>query len=121
MTRFDVILVVVLLGVSLCVTPVASAVSSRGHAESVTVVGPQGSTTVPLEEPRRLVVKGLRGDVVVVLDGHGVRVAESDCPDQVCVRTGLIASPGATIVCIPNGVSVTVGGDDHEAADVIVR
>ncbi|MGB4593122.1 MAG: NusG domain II-containing protein [Coriobacteriia bacterium] len=121
MTRGDRILLVALAVAALLFTPVALAVAGGSTARTATITGPAGTTTVSLDEPRRLVVEGLESDVVVVVSNGRVRVERSGCPDQTCVRCGATAVPGAVIVCIPNGVSVTVGGDDSAAPDVIVR
>lgn len=121
MTRGDRILLVALAVAALLFTPVALAVAGGSAANTATITGPAGTSTISLDEPQRLVVEGLQSDVVVVVSDGLVRVAESGCPDQTCVRCGSTGVPGAVIVCIPNGVSVTIGGDDSAAPDVIVR
>ena len=57
------------------------------------------------------------GEHVTVLAEPGrIRVLESDCPDKLCMRMGWTASPAKPVVCLPNGVAVTVtgggGGED---------
>ncbi|MHB1340474.1 MAG: NusG domain II-containing protein [Coriobacteriia bacterium] len=121
MTRGDRMLVAVLAVLALLFTPAALALAGGSTAGTAVVEGPWGSTTVSLDEPGRHVVEGLVSDVVVVVSGDGVSVAESGCADHTCVRCGSVKTPGAAVVCIPNGVSVTVGGDDREGPDVIVR
>ena len=58
-------------------------------------------------------------DTIVSLDGAGVRiefksgrvrVEQSDCPNQLCVRTGWISRPGRSIICVPNEVLVELRG-----------
>lgn len=46
---------------------------------------------------------------VSVEDG-GVRVAQSDCPTQDCVHTGVISRRGQSIVCLPARLTVTIEG-----------
>lgn len=46
---------------------------------------------------------------VRVEDGQA-RVAESSCPDGLCVRMGATSRAGAAIVCLPNRVSVVLEG-----------
>lgn len=41
---------------------------------------------------------------------RGVCVAESDCPTQDCVRTGVITRAGQSIVCLPGRIVVTLEG-----------
>lgn len=48
-----------------------------------------------------------------IADG-GVRVKSSDCPDKICVKTGLVSHEGMSAVCMPNRVIVTVEGTDEK-------
>ena len=45
---------------------------------------------------------------VIVLSPEGVCVADADCPDRICVRTGMITRSGEAIACVPNRVVVTL-------------
>jgi len=46
-----------------------------------------------------------------------VRVAQADCPDQVCVHQGWIADGRVPIVCLPNQLIVQIeeGGSPLDA------
>lgn len=48
--------------------------------------------------------------LTVTVSSGKVAVTGSDCPGQICVKTGAISSPGASIICVPAGVAVTVSG-----------
>jgi len=62
-------------------------------------------------EPQTLDVTGVLGPMVIVADGKGsIRVTESTCPDQICVRTTPARSPGDQVICVPNHVVITVEG-----------
>ncbi len=61
--------------------------------------------------------------VILVLDGQGgIRFGESDCPDQICVHSGVLSKPGQFAACLPNGVVVKIipGKQDHEAPELIL-
>ncbi len=53
-------------------------------------------------------------------DGRGnVRMHSSTCKNQLCVEQGWLGADaqsdnGRWIVCLPNGVSITVSGDENE-------
>ena len=49
----------------------------------------------------------------------GVRVTQSDCPTQDCVRTGQISKAGQSIVCLPARIVITLAGTTADY-DVIV-
>ena len=69
--------------------------------------------TEPLEIPA--------GEHVTVLAEPGrVRVEHSDCPDQLCVKMGWSSQPAKPIICLPNGVTVTVVGGAEER-DAVLR
>lgn len=50
------------------------------------------------------------GMVITVADGK-VSVKESNCPEQLCVHSAPISGKGGMIVCLPNRVVITVGGE----------
>ena len=39
---------------------------------------------------------------------HRIRFLSSDCPDQICVKSGFLSRDGDTAICMPNRVSLTV-------------
>ena len=45
---------------------------------------------------------------VIVLSPEGVCVADADCPDRLCVKTGMITRAGEAIACVPDRVVVTM-------------
>ena len=52
---------------------------------------------------------------------EGVRFSESDCPDQVCVRSGLLTRAGQLAVCLPNRVIVRLTGAAAPEVDAVIR
>ena len=40
----------------------------------------------------------------------GIAFIASDCPDQLCVRSGYLSLPGQLAACLPNRVSLSVTG-----------
>lgn len=58
----------------------------------------------------------------VEIDGKRVRMAESNCQDQVCVRTGWLTRAGQASVCLPSRVVVKLTGqEDDNGVDAIVQ
>lgn len=57
-----------------------------------------------------------------VRDGE-IAFVKSDCPDQICVRTGFLSRPGQMAACLPNNLILVminrVAGDDD--LDIFVR
>lgn len=52
--------------------------------------------------------------------GRGVHISETNCPKKVCAHSGWAASPGETIVCLPNKVLLEVEGEGH-GYDAVIR
>ncbi len=86
----------------------------RAPAARVSVQYPDGHTAVyALDEPRTVEIAGSNGIGLIVEIGNGrARVAQSDCPDQVCVHSGWLSRNGQTAACVPAGVCVQILGGD---------
>ena len=71
---------------------------------------------LPLDKDRIVSVEGPRGRTIVEIRNHRVRIADSACPNKLCIKQGWIDSGG--LVCLPNKVVVTIGG--HEGKNTAV-
>lgn len=78
--------------------------------KAVVLVAGQERLVLPLGQDGRHELDVGHGHMVLEVKDDAVRVAESDCDDQVCVRTGWIRTPGRPIVCAPYRVLVEVRG-----------
>jgi hypothetical protein len=56
-------------------------------------------------------------NTLVVEDGYAW-MTDSDCPDKICEHMGKIHMNGQLIVCLPNGVIVTVEGGEDSGVDI---
>ncbi len=68
--------------------------------------------------PYSLTVKG-NFSVTLEISSDGVRFISSECPDKLCVHSGLLTA-GSSAACLPAGVSVTVKGNGTRSVDGIV-
>ncbi len=59
------------------------------------------------------------GDVRFEVKDREIAFIESDCPGQECVHAGWLHSPGSSMACLPNKVSVTLTGESE--VDVIAE
>lgn len=119
MTRADRIVIAVVAALALASWPAALlANGALSPLRTVTITGPAGVSRLPLDRDAHVEVRGLTGTVTVRVAHGTVAVAESSCPDRSCVRQGAVSS--GAIVCVPNGVTVRVGGD-ADALDACVR
>lgn len=76
------------------------------------------NSVVPLDENRIITVKGENGTVnVIQIEDGKVKMAEANCPDQICVHTRPAEKDGQSIVCLPNRVVVEVISTKKETID----
>ena len=81
---------------------------SGGGTVEITVGG-ELFGTYALSEDRTLVVPGVNGgENTVVFENGQVHVQAASCPDHLCVRQGQISHRGQSVVCLPNGLVITV-------------
>ncbi|MDO8963051.1 MAG: NusG domain II-containing protein [Coriobacteriia bacterium] len=120
MTRGDRIVVAIVAVLAAAAWPLSALASSAQGADTVIVTAPHGSSRLPLDREGRVSIEGLHGPVTLVIENGSVRVADSSCPDGLCVHQGAVATPGGAIVCAPNAVSVRIGGGG-DAPDAVVR
>jgi len=54
-------------------------------------------------------VRGPLGDSIFeYIEGRGVHMISSPCPDKICIKQGYINKAGESIVCLPNRVIITL-------------
>lgn len=99
---FLIIVFVVVLAFAIWLYPVFS---EQGNDAQIK----QGAETktVSLLEDKEIVIDG----AIVRIADKKISIIESDCPDKVCVNTGEISKKGESIVCVPNGIVITIGGE----------
>jgi len=120
MTRGDRVLIAALVCVTLLSWPLAAALAGGQEAQAV-IVGPAGESVVSLVQDAEYRIEGTLGDVVVRVADGAIRVEASGCPDQTCIHTGAVSSPGSVIACVPNRVVIRVGGRSDVGLDARIR
>lgn len=74
---------------------------------------------VSLNENSVIPIETEFGKNTVVIEKGEVFVTDSNCPDELCEKDR-ISKSGESIVCLPNRLSVNVGGKNKEEVDVIL-
>ena len=104
----------------------AGAANPSGHAVATIARDGVAIETIDLDavkNPYTLRLEDERGVNMVAVEPGRIRVAEADCPDEVCVHTGWIDGPATPIACVPHGLTVTVAreGGDGDGLDAVAR
>lgn len=86
-------------------------ITATSHLEAVlTVSGTEVWRTnladITTQQTHKVTVDA--GSLTVLAEAGKVRVASSDCKDQICVHTGWLTSAGQTAVCLPFKVVLKV-------------
>lgn len=118
--RNDVILIG---GILLLVCVAAGLLLLRGEGTTVRVeVDDRVVGVYPLSVDREIEIpSGENGEgrnLLVIRDGRAA-VTEASCPDGICAAHRPISRVGESIVCLPNGVVITVVGEDENQPDII--
>jgi len=71
-----------------------------------------------LDTDRELVL--LNGKMLIEVKGKKLRVKKSECPRQLCVKTGWIQYTGETIVCVPFKTLIEINSGDTPVVDAVV-
>ena len=79
----------------------------------VTITHNGNSQTLSLQDDTVITVNG----VSVQIKNNKVRVTSSECSDKVCKNMGEISKNGESIVCLPQGVAITIkkANDGYDA------
>jgi len=99
----------------------SSGLPSRRSARAFVSVGREVVLEVRLDRDAEYGVGARLGPVKLAVEDGAIRVAESGCPQQICVRMGARRRPGEIIACVPNALVVKLGGADPDAPDAVTR
>lgn len=90
--------------------------NSRGSKTAVITCG-EVKSELSLEKDGVFTLEGAEFEVK---DGK-IRIVNAACPDKLCEKTGFIGAPGQSIICVPNKITVFIGGEnDGESADAVI-
>ncbi len=105
--RYDVILIIALLFVSIMALLLINAFKSEGAYALVSVNGEEVAR-YSLWENGEYSLNG--GTNVLVIENGVAYLKDASCPDKLCVNQGRIAFSGETITCLPNKLTVSIVG-----------
>ena len=89
-----------------------------GNTVKVTVDG-ELYATYPLDENITVEIKTENGYNILVIENGAARVEKASCPDGVCSSHRPIRFGGASIICLPNKVVVSITSEDDSGLDII--
>ena len=118
--RNDVILIAVLVLLGGALAVFLWLTRQDGGYVSVQVDG-ERLMELSLSEDARIVLGSGEHTNTLVIENGAARVAEADCPDQICVSQGAVRYEGESIVCLPHQLVVTVEGGASNDVDAAAK
>ena len=92
-----------------------------GQTATTAVVFKDGQPITELNLLQNKVFTLPSNEMEIEVNAGRVRVARSNCPKQICVRSGWIKEPGEVIVCVPNKVLIEIRSPKGPRLDAVVR
>ncbi|EQB4339196.1 NusG domain II-containing protein [Clostridium botulinum] len=75
-----------------------------------------------VKEKRQLKInyndKDHKGYNVIEIDKGSIRFIDADCPDKVCIKSGVLKKPGETAACLPHKLIITIEKNDKEVDEL---
>lgn len=122
-TRWDLLLAALVLLAAGALALLLLPRQSAENTQAVVKLDNQVIATLPLDpEGDQSVfypIDGCPYPLTLECRGGAVRVAESQCPGEDCLRTGWISRPGTQIICLPNRLVVSIQGAAPPSFDAI--
>lgn len=127
MTRGDIVLILSTIAITALIWTSFRVIPGRTVSDIVAVVRVNGKeiTRVPVNGSTmaQKTIKIPRGEATIEYGQGKVRVLPLPrhvCPKGICWKSGWISTPGQSIVCVPNHMTITLEGAKTEI-DSIVR
>lgn len=77
-------------------------------AKRLYLISENGKTNIPLKSE---MMKLHGGEVLIEVTEEGARFIKSDCPNELCVKSGWVRKCGETAVCVPNRLALVMECD----------
>jgi len=118
LTRGDKILASSLILISVLSFTVLKAVKEPGQIAVIKVENLQ-KFSKNLNRAAKFSVSGHISGTSIEIVGGAIRVISSGCPQKLCVRQGSIRQTGEIIVCVPNKLTISIGGARKNKFDAV--
>lgn len=89
-----------------------------GSAKTVTITQGESRVSYSLAENREIELDC--GGTIVIKNGE-VSAIHMPCPDKICEKSGPISSPNESLLCLPNGVAVTIEPETEDKLDGVAQ
>lgn len=75
----------------------------------------------PLDTERVITLEGKIGPSTIEIKDGKAAFIESSCTNKICIKMGWISKPGQFAACLPNGILITIKGDNTSEVDDVAE
>ena len=116
---------IALLGAVIVISAVAAFMLRQGQAD-IALIYQDGQLIQSIDlsavtEPYSFVVESLTETNRIAVENGRIRISESNCPDEACIRQGWIAGGNTPIVCLPHRLIIKLETATAPDIDAIAR
>ena len=108
--RNDIILVASLLLVAIISLVLVLSSRQRNITTAKVYVQNELQLTVDLAKNDEYIIEGTKGNLTVETKNGAIRVKESNCPHQDCVKMGFVNTSNRPIICAYNATYIVIEG-----------
>ena len=108
--RNDIILVASLLLVAIISLVLVLSSRQRNITTAKVYVQNELQLTVDLAKNDEYIIEGTKGNLTVETKNGAIRVNESNCPHQDCVKMGFVNTSNRPIICAYNATYIVIEG-----------
>ncbi|MCX7884965.1 MAG: NusG domain II-containing protein [Caloramator sp.] len=124
MKKFDIIIILSLVLISTTSLALHILSSNKKYENKYAEIYIQGVLykRIPLSknmEEITIPIKTKLGRNVIHISGGKINMADADCHDKICVKSGTIDKIGQTIVCLPHRIVIEIKGKGKAETDDI--
>lgn len=104
----DFILIISILFIAILVFLLFYLLGNNEGASAVVYIDGEKWQSFSLDKDGNYTVETQYGTNIIEITDANASIISSDCPKQVCVHHVSISTPGATIVCLPHHLVLTI-------------
>ncbi len=86
--------------------------NSKDHYAQITITG-SAAQKILLHEDKIINIKGRIGNSSIEVKNNKIRFLNSPCIKKYCVHSGWLSKTGATAVCMPNGIIISIKNTEN--------
>lgn len=108
--KSDIITIIIILITAFVLALSFFLIKSRENVTAKIYVNDSLYKTIDLKSVRATEIIEINAELKVSIEisPNGIRFLQSECPDKICINSGLLSQPHQSAACLPARVAITV-------------